>query len=157
MQLEHGAESFCYPEENEIKAMGYWTKPNDSKINLFTKIQAGLLKAPFKMGWAGFKRVLEISDAIDDQLKKAMGHESYLYLNNMVMDESRRGKGWGSKILANQFQVISKKNPNAVLALQTQRYWTVKLYEKLGFEVILEEQMSKAPRAFTNWTMKKTL
>lgn len=158
LQLKHGAMSFCYPENAKVKALGYWTKPNEVKVGTRQKIKGGLLMVPFKMGWSGFKRVMETTAAVDDHLKRTIGSEQpYYYLNNMVMEESRRGKGWGSKILEKQFEVISRKTPNATLALNTQRYWTVKFYEKLGFEILLEEEIGTGPLAFTSWTMRKIL
>jgi len=158
LQLKYGATSFCYPEDGVVKAMGYWTKPNEIKVGILKQINGGLAKVPFKMGWNGLTRVLEVSGAIADHLNRTIGSEQpYLYLNNMVMEENRRGKGWGSKILEQQFEVIATKNPNALLVLNTQRYWTVKFYEKLGFKVILEEEIGAGPLAFTNWTMKKNL
>jgi len=51
--------------------------------------------------------------------------------------------------------LISSKTPDAILALNTQRYWTVKIYEKLGFEILLEEKIGTGPLTFTNWTMRK--
>jgi len=158
LQLKYGAESFCYPENGEVKAMGFWTKPNEVIVGTGAKIRGGLLKVPFKMGWSCFKRVMEASAGVDDHLERTVGSQQpFLYLNNMVMEESRRGKGWGSKILEKQFEDISVKNPNAVLALNTQRYWTVKFYQRLGFKVLLEEKIGTGSLAFTNWTMRKIL
>ena len=158
MHLNNGAQSFCYSENGKVQAMGFWTQPNEVTINTITKIRAGLLKVPFKMGWKGFLRVLETSAAIDEQMKKVLGiKERYRCLNYMVMEENRRAKGWGTRILNNQFEIISKVEPNAVLALNTQRYWTVQFYERLGFEVVLEEKIGRGHLAFTNWTMKKIL
>ena len=158
LQLKYGAESFCYPENGAIQAMGYWTKPNSNGINTLSKVRAGLLKVPFKMGWDGFKRVLEASAGIDDHLARTLGiQEDYLYLNNMVMVEHKRGKGWGAKILEHQFEVLQKRETPITLALSTQRFWTVRFYERLGFEVVLEDKIGSGPLAFTNWTMKKIL
>lgn len=158
LQLKYGAKSFCLPENGIVKAMGFWTKPNEVIVGTGAKIKAGLLKVPFKMGYGGFKRVMESSAAVESHLHQTIGKEQpYLYLNNMVMEESLRGKGWGSKILKKQFESIAKKTPNAVLALNTQRYWTVKFYERLGFKVVLEEKIGTGPLAFTNWTMRKDL
>ena len=158
MQLRYGAKSFCYPKNGQVVAMGFWTRPNDNVISTFKKIQAGLLKVPFKMGWDGLRRVLETSSSIEAHLKKAIGiHQDFLYLNYMVMEESRRGKGWGSQILEHQFEKILKEESCRVLALSTQRFWTVRFYERLGFEVLLEEKIGSGPLAFQNWTMKKQL
>lgn len=156
LQLKHGAESFCYPENGVVKAMGFWTKPNEVIVGLGAKIKGGLLKVPFKMGWSGFKRVMKASAGIDDHLQKSMGSKQpYWYLNYMVMEESRRGRGWGTKILEKQFEVIQAKEPNAVLALSTQRYWTVKFYERMGFKVLMEGKIGTGSLAFTNWVMRK--
>ncbi len=158
MHIKKGAESFCYPENGVIQAMGFWTTPNETKINFMTKVKAGLLKVPFKMGWSGYKRVMETSSEIDRHLELSIGlNEKYLFLNNFVMQENRQCKGWGSKILEHQFELISEKSKYSILVLTTHRFWTVKFYERHGFEIIFEEEIGTGPNAFTNWTMKKTL
>ena len=156
LQLSLGAESFCITEKEIVRAMGFWTKPNQVKVGLAKKIKGGLLKVPFKMGWDGFKRVMEVSEGIEKHLVKTMGiTQSYRYLNNMVIQEDMRGKGLGSNILEKQFAAIQTKEKDAIFALSTQRYWTVKFYERLGFEILLEEKIGEGKLAFTNWTMKK--
>lgn len=158
MQLKYGAESFCYSEKGMVKAMGFWTQPNKIKINNGIKIREGLLKIPFVMGWSGFKRVLVASAGIQGHLDKTLGpNQPFRFLNYMVMEESRRCKGWGTKILEKQFEVIRSKDPNAVLALTTQRFRTVRFYERVGFEVLLEDKIGSGKNAFTNWTMRKIL
>ncbi|MEM6319553.1 MAG: GNAT family N-acetyltransferase [Bacteroidota bacterium] len=158
LQLKYQAESFCYPKNNTVQAMGFWTKPNEVVVGLGAKIKGGLYKVPFKMGWDGFKRTMEVSAGIDNHLQRTMGtKQPYRYLNNMVMEESLRGKGWGSQILQQQFDLIRQQNTKAVLALSTQRYWTVQFYERLGFEVLLEEKIGSGALAFVNWTMRKVL
>jgi len=158
LRLNHGAKGFCFPEKGVVKAMGFWTQPLKFKIGLGSKIKGGLLKVPFKMGRQGFKKVMEVTNAIDDHYLQTMGDtQSYHVLNYFVMDESRRGKGWGTRILNQQIKQISVKEPSAILALNTQRYWTVKLYEKIGFEVLLEKEIGTGPLAFPNWTMRMQL
>ncbi len=158
LQLANGAESFCITENDITKAMGFWTKPNQIKIGLWAKIKAGLLRIPFKMGWAALPRVLEVGDGIEKHLHQAMGtKQPYRYLNNMVIEPTWQGKGLGTKILQQEFEKIKAKEKNPVLALSTQRYWTVKFYERLGFEVLLEDQIGSDELAFTNWTMRKIL
>lgn len=158
MQLKYGAESFCYPENGVVKAMGFWTRPFSKPISTITKVKSGLLKVPFKMGLNGFKRVMTASAGIDDHLLRSIpSHIDILYLNNMVIEESRRSKGWGGRILTHQFEIIKAKYGSATLALSTQRYWTVRFYERLGFEVVLEDKIGSGSLAFVNWTMKKEL
>ena len=156
LQLNLGAESFCIADNSTVRAMGFWTKPNEVKVGLTEKIRGGLLKVPFKMGWTGFKRVLEVSAGIENHLVKTMGNtQPYRYLNNMVIQEDMRGKGLGANILEKQFAAIQATEKDAIFALSTQRYWTVKFYERLGFEVLLEEKIGQGDLAFTNWTMRK--
>jgi len=156
LQLKHGAESFCLAENHQTKAMGFWTKPNQIKVGLIPQIQGGLLKIPFKMGFSALSSVLEVSAGIADHLTRTMGEtQPYRYLNNMVIQADKRGKGLGSSILQQQFATIQTKEKDAIFALSTQRYRTVRFYEGLGFEVLLEEKIGKGPLAFTNWTMKR--
>lgn len=157
LQLAFKADSFCLVEDNTVKAMGFWTNPNQVKIGIWDKVKAGLLKIPFKMGWSTFIRVMEVSDKIDEQLARSLGNKiPYYYLNNMVVQENLRGQGLGGRILREQLDIIQSREEQPVFALSTQRLWTVRFYEKLGFEVILEEVIGKGPLAFTNWIMKKT-
>jgi len=157
LQLKLGAESFCIADNSIVRAMGFWTKPNQIKVGLAEKVKGGLLKVPFKMGWSGFKRVMEVSAGIENQLVQTMGtQQPYCYLNNMVVQEDMRGKGLGFNILEKQITTIQSKEKDAIFALSTQRYWTVKFYERLGFEILLEEKIGQGELAFTNWTMKKS-
>lgn len=156
LQLNHQAESFCIAEKDQTQAMGFWTQPNQIKVGLLQQIQGGLLKIPFKMGVSALSRVLEVSHGITDHLIRTMGEtQPYRYLNNMVIQADRRGKGIGSSILQQQFQVIQAKEKDAIFALSTQRYRTVRFYEGLGFEVLLEEKIGKGELAFVNWTMRR--
>lgn len=158
LQLAYGANSFCITEKEVTKAMGFWTYPNQIKVGLWAQIKGGLLRIPFKMGRAAFTRVMEVGDGIDKHLHRAMGtKQPYHYLNNMVVEPTWQGKGLGRKILQQEFEKIATKEKNAVLALSTQRYWTVKFYKSLGFEIILEDKIGSDNMAFTNWTMKKIL
>lgn len=157
LQLKYSAESFCITENDATKAMGFWTKPNQIKIGISKQIQGGLLKVPFKMGFSALFRVMEVSGGITNHLTRTMGTtQSYRYLNNMVIQADRRGKGLGSSILQQQFSTIQTKEKDAIFALSTQQYRTVRFYEGLGFEVLLEEKIGKGRLAFMNWTMKKT-
>ena len=156
LQIKHQAESFCITENEQTKAMGFWNKPNEIKVGLFQQILGGLLKIPFKMGFSALSRVLEVSAGIDEQLARTMGKKQpYRYLNNMVIQADKRGKGLGSSILKQQFAMVEAKEKDAIFALSTQRYRTVRFYQGLGFEVLLEEKIGKGKLAFTNWVMKK--
>ena len=156
LQLNHQAESFCIAENHQTKAMGFWSKPNQIKVGLVQQIQGGLLKVPFKMGFSALSRVLEVSAGITEHLTKTMGDtQPYRYLNNMVIQEDRRGKGLGASILRQQFATIQAKEKDAIFALSTQRFRTVRFYEGLGFKVLSEKKIGTGPLAFTNWTMKR--
>jgi ribosomal protein S18 acetylase RimI-like enzyme len=155
LQLEHGARSFCILENDIVQAMGFWTKPNDYNVGLMSKIQAGFLQAPFKIGLYSFLRVLNISSTIETQLKRVLQNQSYWYLNNMVIQEHQRGKGLGSKMLQEEMASIKLQDKDAVFALSTQRISTTRFYQRLGFEIKLEEKIGKREAAFTNWIMMK--
>jgi GNAT superfamily N-acetyltransferase len=155
LQLKHGAKSFCLVENGIVQAMGFWTKPNNYKVGLMAKIQAGFLQAPFKIGFHSFLRVLNASSTIEKQLQTVLQNQSYWYLNNMVMQEAQRGKGLGSKLLQQEMETIRQDDKNAVFALSTQRISTTRFYKRLEFEIKLEERIGKDETAFTNWIMVK--
>jgi GNAT superfamily N-acetyltransferase len=145
--------SFCLAEGRAVDAMGFWTRSNAPKIGTLHKIRAGLLSAPARLGWAGVRRLFEVTGAIDRHLEQAMGDRPYWYLNNMVVREKLRGSGIGSRLLREQLPLVAELEPSYAIALSTQRPENVTFYRRLGFEVALEQITGRGPGAFRNWLM----
>lgn len=154
MQLEQGAKSFCINQNGKVQAMGYWTNPN-RKIGLVKKIEAGLLKAPLKLGISGFRRMMSASNHIDDCIANLNLSCDHFYLNNMVVHENLRGQGIGSDLLNQEIRKIKENHPRAIFSLTTQKRENVRFYQKHGFEVVREELQSDPYVRFQNWVMVK--
>lgn len=53
--------SLCVVDGNVVNAMGFWTRSTAPDIGVLRKIQAGILRAPFRLGWTGFRRLFEVT------------------------------------------------------------------------------------------------
>jgi GNAT superfamily N-acetyltransferase len=145
--------SFCVVEDGKVNAMGFWTRSSAPKIGMWAKIRVGILAAPIRLGWRGFRRLFEVTDAVELHLAEAFGDRPFVYLNNMVVRQHLRGTGVGTRLLREQLGVVSAANPDAIIALSTQRPENVTFYDRLGFRVVLDEVVGKGATAFRSWIM----
>jgi len=145
--------SFCLADGRVVNAMGFWTRSSAPKLGTLSKIRGGLLAAPRRLGWSGMNRLFEVTREIDRHLERALGDRPYWYLNNMVVGESLRGSGVGTRLLRQQLPLIAEMAPENAIALSTQRPENVTFYQRLGFEPVLEETIGSGSGAFQNWIM----
>ena len=145
--------SFCLSEGDRVDAMGFWTRSTAPKPGLLRQLRAGLLAAPFRIGWSTFQRAFEVARANERHVHRALGAQPFWYLNNMVIRKQLRGGGVGSRLLREQLGVVSAREPGWAIALSTQRPENVVFYHRLGFRTVLEESIGSGPRAFRNWIM----
>jgi GNAT superfamily N-acetyltransferase len=145
--------SFCLADGNIVDAMGFWTRSSAPRIGTMQKIRAGLLEVPFRFGWKGMQRIFELTGAVEHQLERTLGRRPYWYLNNMVVRESLRGTGIGSRLLREQLEIVAGDEPTYAIALSTQKPENVVFYQRLGFSSVLDEVIGRGPRAFRTWIM----
>lgn len=145
--------SFCLANENEVQAMGFWTRSSGPRPSMLQKVRAGFLAAGSRLGPAGVRRLFEVTSQIDRQLSETFGATPYWYLNNMVVAKDLRGTGVGTRLLAEQLSIVAQAAPSLPSALTTQRPENVVFYERLGFRVAVEHIVGSGPVAFRNWVM----
>ena len=145
--------SFCLADGSTVNAMGFWTRSTAPGIGALAKLRAGLLAAPLRLGWAGVRRLFEVTREIDRDLEQALGDRPYWYLNNMVVRERLRGAGVGSRLLREQLPIVAALEPSWSIALSTQREQNVVFYRRLGFRVASERRIGTGPAAFQNWIL----
>ena len=145
--------SFCYCTGARVDAMGFWTRSGGPQPGLLDLIREGFAAAPFRLGLAGSRRLLEVSNAIDGAVERSVGDEVYWYLHNLVVRDTLRGTGIGGGLLKEQLDVIARRQPDALIVLATQREANVRFYGRFGFEIVTEERVGRGAYAFTNWTM----
>jgi GNAT superfamily N-acetyltransferase len=135
-----------------LVAMGFWHAPGAQEAGLGALLRHGLALAPFRLGLACTRRMLETTGAVEAQRVAAQGPGDCWYLHNMVVARDRRGSGVGSKLLGRQLQsVVDPSGARARLA--TQRPENVVSYERLGFDVASETHIGGGEHRFTNWIL----
>jgi len=135
--------SFCLGRDGIVDAMGFWTRSDSPEIGWLPKIRAGLLAAPLRFGLHGLRRVFQVDDAVTSHRDEVLAGRVHWYLNNMVVRESLRGTGVGTRLLADQLRSVRSQDPDAVVALSTQRPENVRFYARLGFEVESERVLGR--------------
>lgn len=146
-------EGFCIASGGRLDAMGFWHAPNTREPGLLALVQDGLLAAPFRLGWSGVERMLEVSGRVEELRRAALGVRGAWYLHNMVVREELRGTGIGSALLRAQLDDVLGREPRHAAVLATQRPENVVFYRRLGFEVASEVQIGAGPQRFVNWMM----
>jgi GNAT superfamily N-acetyltransferase len=147
------SKSFCLLDGEEVQAMGFWTGSCEPKPGTVAKLNAGLSKAQFRLGQVGMRRLAEVTQGIDAQLREVLGKRPYWYLNNMVVAEHLRGSGLGSDLLHQQLVQLEREESAMTAALATQRPQNLAFYKRFGFEPALERTIGTGAEAFTNWVM----
>ena len=145
--------SFCLAHDSIVDAMGFWAKPLPPEIGVLSRIRAGILAAPLRLGLQGVRRLQEVTRAIDRHRDQALGHQPVWFLNNMVVRKDLRGTGLGTKLLSEQLSIVEEREPGAVTALATQRVENVAFYRRLGFEVAWDDTIGQGADSFRNWIM----
>ena len=110
--------------------MGFWTQPYSQRVGLVRKIRAGLLSGPFRLGLAGFRRLLEVGEGVERHRDEALGGRPCWYLNNLAVREDLRGKGIGGGLMQAQVRAMRERTPTPTraLTLTTQRPENVTFY-----------------------------
>jgi ribosomal protein S18 acetylase RimI-like enzyme len=152
MQSDLGA-SFCVVRDSNVDAMGFWTTSDAPEVGALTKIRAGILTAPLRLGLRGTRRLIEVMGELDRLRGQALGDQRYWYLNNMVVREKLRGSGLGTELLGEQLGLIRQRQRGVAFALATQRTENVTFYRRLGFEIVSEATIGRGADAFRNWIM----
>lgn len=140
------------PGERQVKQIAFWHPPNSDSISLMSMVKEGLLTIPFRFGWGTFKRVLEVTDALDTIKDKVISDRPAWYLNNMVVAKELRGTGIGTQVLKNQLESVVEPSGFPAIVM-TQRAANVVFYQRLGFRVATESTVGTGKYSFTNWCL----
>ncbi len=149
--------SFCVMHEQQVRAMGFWTRSTDAELSTWDMVCGGLYQAPFRLGISGVRRLFEVTSATHRHLQLGLGDSDYWYLNNMAVSKEVRGTGLGARLLEQELETLEAGGVFESAALVTQRPENVTFYQRLGFQVVWEDRIGSGANEFVNWTMARSL
>ena len=140
------------PGKRQIMAMAFWHPPGCDSLGLINKLRSGWFLIPWKLGKAGYQRLVEVTIAFDSIKANISNDKKAWYVNNMVVTKELRGTGLGTRVLGHQLESVVEPSGFPAI-LMTQRAENVTFYRRLGFEVATESKIGSGEAASTNWCM----
>ena len=138
----------CYSTQ-ERDGVALWLLPNKTAMTPGRMYQAGMLSAPFKLGFSAFSRFMGFVSHTDKLHKEAAPMPHY-YLFTLGVKPSAQGKGIGGILLESMLERIDGEKMPAYL--ETQKESNVSLYQRFGFEVAAQGAFPKL-EGLCNWGM----
>ena len=133
-----------------IEGAAVWLAPGKTTISPVDMLFAGMMLAPFKIGWTGFQRLMKTMNIVEKAHKQHVP-EDHWYLAVLGVDPPRQGQGIGSALMQ---PVLAKADATHLPAyLETQKEINVSLYRKHGFDVV--EEMDLPGGGPHIWYMKR--
>jgi ribosomal protein S18 acetylase RimI-like enzyme len=123
--------------------------PGKTTMTLARMFRAGMLAAPFRMGFSAFSRFSEFANHTD-RLHKQFAPQPHYYLFALAVKPDLQGKGIGDQLTRWMLKRIDDEGASAYLETQKER--NVGLYERLGFGVAAREAFPKL-EGLSNWAM----
>jgi ribosomal protein S18 acetylase RimI-like enzyme len=111
-------------------------------------VRTGLLLLPFKVGWSGFWRMMNLNSRLD-KVREQQVPEPHWYLMALGVAPSRQGQGIGSDLLQ---PILTHADAESQLCyLETFSERNLTFYERQGFEVQENGRIPHGGPAY--WTM----
>ncbi len=127
--LRYG-EAYTTPE---VEGAAFWLPPGQSDITFGRVIRTGLIAIPLKLGWAAYRRLMDIT-AYEAEVHKRFAPGSHWYLWVLGVKTSSQGKGIGGELL--QPVLTSARASKTPCFLETNTERNVRFYQKHGFRVV---------------------
>ncbi len=110
-------------------------------------VRHGLYKAPFKMGWGGFRKFMKFSSQTEAIRKRLMPDPHHIMLSIGVKDEMQ-GRGLGTALLEAGFKVFDAAGQDAYVETFFEK--NVPWYDSNGYKVVEENEFEGVG---TLWSM----
>ncbi|MDP2313521.1 MAG: N-acetyltransferase [Pseudomonadota bacterium] len=138
----------CIREHIDRRALAMWIPPGADAVTSFAaEVRAGILGAPFALGWEGTVRALKGDAAAKRRLERVRWPA--WYLDTLAVDPSAQGQGLGGELLRHG---LARAGTDPVV-LFTVKPSNVDFYRKFGFEVTEASMLVEGgPPA---WTMRR--
>jgi len=125
-----------------------WISPANTTLTFGQMLRMGMLAAPFKLGWAGCKRMMNVMDCTEKAHKRSAPGRHW-YLPILGIEPSRQGKGIGGQLIQ---PILARADAEGLPCyLETMNERNLPFYERHGFKVTVEGQVPKGGPNF--WAM----
>jgi ribosomal protein S18 acetylase RimI-like enzyme len=133
-----------------VEGAALWLLPGKTHVPPLQMMMAGMWAAPFKLGLGNFGRFMKSLNYME-KIHEEQAPEDHWYLMLLGVDPPRQGQGIGSALMQ---PALAKADAAHLPAyLETQKEINVKLYQKHGFEVVVETNLpDDGPHV---WCMKR--
>ena len=133
-----------------IEGAALWLPPGNTDMTLFRLIKMGMYLTPLKLGLAGFRRFLNVTNHLEELHKHDVPSDHW-YLFVLGVDPERQGRGVGSSLIE---PTLAQADADGLPCyLETMKERNVPFYQKHGFAVVVEGDLPKGGPHF--WTMRR--
>lgn len=131
------------------EGVALWLLPGMTKMTFGRMYKAGMLTAPFRLGFSAFTRFMDFAGHTE-KLHKSSAPMPHYYLFVLGVSPPAQGKGIGRQLVKGMLDRIDDERMPAYLETQKER--NVRLYRRFGFEVAAQEAFPKL-EGLCNWGM----
>jgi len=131
-----------------LEGVGIWLPPEKCWISIWRWIRAGMLEAPFRLGFDVFGRTWA-NDTFLEDTRRHLAPQKHWYLWTIGVNPADRRKGIGSALLSPVLHQADQENMTCYLETHLKENLT--WYAKFGFEIVFDGQVPG--RALPVWTM----
>ena len=150
VRLAHRYGGEVYTTEGTVNGGSVWLCPGNFPIGLLSTVRTGMVLAPLKLGLPAFVRFMRCMTPLE-HLHKDNAPARHWYLQWLGVDPPRQGQGIGSALMQ---PVLARADADGLVCyLETANARTVPLYQRHGFEVVVEGDLPKGAPHF--WTMMR--
>ena len=144
----HGGE--VHTAEGPVNGVAVWFSSGNLPIGLSHMVRTGMVLAPLRAGWVPFVRFMRCTTPLE-RLHKQNAPARHWYLQFLGVDPTNQGQGIGSALIQ---PMLARADAEGVACyLETFNARTVPLYQRHGFEVMVEGEPPKGAPHF--WTMMR--
>lgn len=131
------------------EGVALWLLPGMTTMTLGRMYKAGMLTAPFRLGFSAFTRFMDFAGHTE-KLHKLSAPMPHYYLFALGVSPSAQGKGIGGQLVKGMLARIDEERMPTYL--ETQKEKNVELYRRFGFEVAAQGAFPKL-EGLSNWGM----
>lgn len=98
-----------------FEAIALRKKPGDTTVSFFRALRSGMLKMPRLMGKVYYDRLMLMDELTEEEIKRQMGNEPYLYCWMLGSRPQNRGQGFAKALVQHTRRLYDGIYPNYLI------------------------------------------